>query len=134
VQLSPKPVAEHEPTVLIVDDDPHMRNLLKLMMDSDGLEVVGEAADGVEAVTVMRETQPEVIILDAWMPRMNGEMTAKAVRKLCPNCRIVAFSAVLDTKPEWADAFLNKSEVSEMSPLVIRLMDEPSGHRIVGGS
>src|SRR5215203_3781406 len=59
--------------VLLVDDQVLMRRgLRKLLEVEDGIEVVGEAADGVEALRIIPETRPEVALVDARMPKMDG--------------------------------------------------------------
>lgn len=59
--------------VLLVDDQVLMRRgLRKLLEVEDGIEVVGEAADGVEALRIVPETKPEVALVDARMPKMDG--------------------------------------------------------------
>lgn len=105
-------------TVLIVDDDEEIRHVLRLVCETNGLEVVGEAANGVEAVTVALRERPNFVILDYMMPRLDGEGTAELLRTITPESKIVAFSAMLDTQPDWADAFLNKERVAELAPLL----------------
>ena len=59
--------------VLLVDDQVLMRRgLRKLLEVEDGIEVVGEAADGVEALRIISHTRPEVALVDARMPKMDG--------------------------------------------------------------
>ena len=109
-------------TILIVDDDDEVRHVLRLMCELEGFEVIGEAENGVEAVPLALKHQPDVVILDYMMPHLDGEGTATMLRAIVPETRIVAFSAVLDTKPTWSDSFLNKTRVSEVAPLLERLI------------
>lgn len=109
-------------TVLIVDDEDEVRHALRLLFELEGFTVIGEAANGVEAVSLARAHQPDFVVLDYLMPRMNGDATAELLRALSPQVRIVAFSAALDTAPEWADAFLNKSRISDVAPLLTALL------------
>jgi CheY-like chemotaxis protein len=62
-------------------------------------------------------------VLDYMMPRMNGAETAHLLKAMAPRSRIVAFSAVLTEKPEWADAFLDKARVKEIAPLLAVLAE-----------
>ena len=108
--------------VLIVDDDEEIRHVLRLMCETEGFQVVGEAGSGVEAVPLALKHQPDFVILDYLMPHLDGEGTASMLRAIAPGARIIAFSAVLDAKPEWSDSFLNKARVSEVAPLLERLI------------
>jgi hypothetical protein len=51
------------------------------------------------------------------MPRWDGSKAAQFIRQRCPNSKIIAFSAVLQEPPEWADDFLVKNDVMELIPL-----------------
>ncbi|MBA2725482.1 MAG: response regulator [Actinobacteria bacterium] len=111
--------AEQTPTsVLIVDDDEEIRHVLRLLCESEGMLVLGEAATGIEAVSIGLREQPDLVILDYMLPRLDGEGTAEILRAVIPETKIVAFSAILDAKPEWADAYLNKERISELMPLL----------------
>lgn len=114
--------ARSKRTVLIVDDDEEIRHVLRMVCELEGFEVVGEAENGVEAVPMALHHQPAFVILDYLMPRMNGDDAAKLLRTMAPDAKIVAFSAVLDTKPAWSDSYLNKERVSEVAPLLERLI------------
>ena len=109
-------------SVLIVDDDEEIRHVLRLMCEMEGFQVVGEATNGVEAVPMALNHQPAFVILDYLMPRLNGDETARMLRTIAPETKIVAFSAVLDSKPDWSDSYLNKERISEVAPLLERLI------------
>ena len=107
-----------ERTVLIVDDDEEIRHILRLICEDDSLRVVGEAGNGVEAVTLALNHQPDFVILDYKLPRLDGAGAAEILRAVTPTSKIVAFSALLDSQPPWADAYLNKERLVELMPLL----------------
>ena len=109
-------------TVVIVDDDPSICHVLTLLFRHENFNVVGEAVNGHQAIALAREFHPDFIILDYLMPTINGASTANALRLLAPHSKIVAFSAALSKKPDWADAFLNKDRIVEMTPLLESLV------------
>lgn len=110
--------------ILIVDDNAEIRHLLCTLFEVDGFDVVGEACDGLEALPLAMKYEPDFVILDYRMPRMNGAKTAEILRGIIPEAKIVAFSAMLRTKPEWADAFLNKERIIEVAPLLSAFVEE----------
>jgi DNA-binding NarL/FixJ family response regulator len=106
-------------TVLIVDDDEETRHVLRILCEADDdLQVVGEAANGVEAVRLALSHRPSFIILDYRLPRLDGEGAAEILKAVTPGSKIVAFSALLDEQPDWADAYLNKDRITELMPLL----------------
>jgi CheY-like chemotaxis protein len=105
-------------TVLIVDDDEEIRHVLRMICEQAGLNVVGEASNGVEAVTFALQHHPDFAILDYRLPRLDGEGAAEILRAVTPTTKIVAFSALLEERPRWADAYLNKDRVGELMPLL----------------
>ena len=80
--------------VLVVDDEPDVRLLLRLQLERAGHEVTGEAGDGQEAIDACAEAAPDVVILDLLMPRMNGFEAIPRLRTAHPDLRIVAYTAV----------------------------------------
>jgi CheY-like chemotaxis protein len=105
-------------SVLIVDDDEEIRHVLRILCETEGMKVVGEASNGVEAVPLALKFQPDFVILDYMLPRLDGEGAAEILRAITPGSKIVAFSAILDRQPNWADAYLNKDRVAELMPLL----------------
>ena len=71
--------------ILLVDDHPIVRQGLKTLLEGrPGWEVVGEASDGMEAVEKASHLQPDVMVLDVTMPRMNGLEACRQVRRSTP--------------------------------------------------
>lgn len=64
-------------TVLIVDDHPSFRASARRMLEADGYEVVGEAADGTSAIDAVRELQPDLVLLDIRLPDLDGFQVAE---------------------------------------------------------
>jgi CheY-like chemotaxis protein len=75
--------------VLIADDNAQLRRIIRNQVEAAGLEVCGEAADGVEAIEKARKLKPDLIILDLSMPRMNGIDAAKELTLICPGVPIL---------------------------------------------
>lgn len=114
------------PVVLLVDDDPSMREILSVMFEiHGGFRIGGVAQDGFEAAMLACDLTPDVVVLDCCMPRWEGERAAAFMREHCPAMKIVAFSAVLQTTPDWADEFLVKTQIMDLVPLVERLCRPP---------
>ena len=86
------------PRVLVVDDEADVRTLLEAVIEraNQGLEVVGTATGGGDAITRWRETRPDVILLDQRMPGMTGIEAAEAILAESPTQCILLFSAYLD--------------------------------------
>lgn len=71
--------------VLVVDDSPSVRQLLEHILGSDpGIEVVGCAADGAEALRMMQSTRPDVVTMDLHMPGMDGFEATTQMMQTCP--------------------------------------------------
>jgi DNA-binding NarL/FixJ family response regulator len=80
--------------VVVADDFPLMRAAVVTALAGDpGIEVVGEACDGVEAIEVVRDKQPDVLLLDLSMPRMSGLDALNHVRQEWPELRVLVMTA-----------------------------------------
>jgi DNA-binding NarL/FixJ family response regulator len=76
--------------ILVVDDHPIVRQGLKTLLEGrSGWEVVGEASDGMEAIEKAGELNPDVMVLDVTMPRMNGLEACRAIRRSLPKLEIL---------------------------------------------
>ena len=105
---------------LLVDDVPDLRVLIRLALQNDGrFEVVGEAGDGEEGIRMATELQPDAVLLDLAMPRMDGLTAIPGIRQACSATRILAYSGfqtdslalkVIDT---CGDAYLEKGAAPE---------------------
>lgn len=80
--------------VLVVDDAMFMRKMVSDALSKGGHEVVGEAANGQEAVSRFSELKPEVTTLDITMPEMDGIAALKAILEVDPGARVIMCSAL----------------------------------------
>lgn len=67
-------------TILVVDDEPHIRDLVRLYMKREGFEV-REAADGQEGLGLARSTSPDLVVLDVMLPKLDGWEVCREIRK-----------------------------------------------------
>jgi len=79
--------------VVIVDDHPVFRRGLKALLDGeDGLSVVGEAADGLTAVSVVLDLEPDVVVMDLHMPGLGGVEAAKRILETLPSLGVLVLT------------------------------------------
>ena len=79
--------------VLIIDDARQFQEFLSLvLLERPKLRVVGRVADGLDAVRIAEELQPELILLDIGLPRLNGIEAARRIREVSPRSRILFVS------------------------------------------
>src|ERR1700677_3034437 len=103
------------PRVLIVDDNPAMRKEIRRQVESAGLQVCGEAGDGLEALEQAPGLKPDLVILDVAMPRLNGIDAARELKKLQPNLPVILHTLHADIirsqgLPEGVAAVVAKGE------------------------
>jgi CheY-like chemotaxis protein len=94
VQQQPNPTAAPAPPprVLIVDDAAAMRAALRGLLEDHGLPVIGEAADGLQAVTMAAQLQPDVVVMDVRMPGLDGLQATIRITGAHPAIRVVVYS------------------------------------------
>ena len=84
-------------SVLLVDDHAVVREGLRTFLDlQDGIEVVGEAANGNEAVREALRLDPDVILMDLVMPELDGIGAMRRLRDQAPGCRVIVLTSFLD--------------------------------------
>ena len=118
--------------VLLVDDSIEFRNVLRILLLRDSrFTVVGEASDGLQGLEMVKEHQPDIVLLDVAMPRMDGLQALPKIRTGWPSIKVVmlsAFSAdemAAVASQQGAHAYLEKGEVLEkMSEEIVRVHSE----------
>ncbi len=89
--------ASNKIRVLIADDHRLFREMLyHTLQDEEDIEVAGQAVDGKEAVEMVRELKPDIILLDINMPRIDGIETTRILTGECPQVKIVILTAIDD--------------------------------------
>jgi DNA-binding NarL/FixJ family response regulator len=81
------------PTLLLADHNDEVRDVLRLHAENRGLEVVGEAGDGREAVELAEHLDPDAIILDQEMPSIPGLAAVRVLRRRAPRTMVVMYSS-----------------------------------------
>lgn len=85
--------------VLLVEDHRIVREGLRAILDKEpGITVVGEAADGREAIQFVQTSQPDVVVMDVSMPGLNGIDATKKVLGECPKARVIGLSMSSDRR------------------------------------
>lgn len=80
--------------VLVADDEPDVRLLLRLQLQGvPGIEVVGEAGNGMEAIERCRELRPDAVVMDLLMPKMMGIQAIEELQQELPGMAVVAYTA-----------------------------------------
>ncbi len=85
--------------ILVIDDEPQIRSMLRLMLERDGYEVV-EAPDGIEGIRAYRQKPADLIITDLIMPNKDGIGMIIELQKEFPDVKIIAMSGGGLNKPD----------------------------------
>ncbi|MEW6053506.1 MAG: response regulator transcription factor [Nitrospirota bacterium] len=79
--------------VFIADDHAVVRDGLKLLLEAHGdIVVVGEAADGRQTVRMVKQSRPDIVLMDVAMPKLNGIDAARQILECCPSIKVVVLS------------------------------------------
>jgi DNA-binding NarL/FixJ family response regulator len=115
--------------VVIADDQALLRTGFRMILTSGGLDVVGEAADGAEAVAAVRKLRPDVVLMDIRMPTMDGLEATRRILEQSPGCRVLMLTTfdldryVYDALAAGASGFLLKDVTPEHLVAAVRLVD-----------
>jgi|SRR5579864_662765 len=82
--------------ILVIDDGDAVRDILRIFLEKEGFQVCGEGADGLEAIELAKQLQPDLIVLDLAMPRMNGVEAASVLSRTMPGVPIVLLTMYED--------------------------------------
>jgi DNA-binding NarL/FixJ family response regulator len=115
--------------LLIAEEHYHLREQLKILLDSEWITVVGEADNGKKAVDLCLKLQPDVVLMDAHMPFIDGFTATEMIRQQFPTIRVVILSSGYlgeDTRAieSGASAFLLQPKTSEQIIKTVRDVHE----------
>jgi two-component system chemotaxis response regulator CheY len=114
--------------ILIVDDSFYMRTMLKNMLTDAGYEVVGEAANGQQALEMSAATNPDLITLDVILPDNTGLDVLKGIRQVNPTVKVVMCSAV------GQEVIVNEALESGASAYIVKPFSEEKVLEIVSSA
>ncbi len=113
--------------LLIAEDETVVRYALaQLLAAEDDIQVVGEAADGAEAVSLARQRQPDVVLMDLQMPKLDGIAATRKIKEEMPECAIVVLTIysdddkVFDAIKAGASGYVLKDSPAEQTVEAIR--------------
>lgn len=118
--------------LLIVDDSNIMRRRIERSQQFDELEVVGAACNGLEAIDLFRQHDPDLVTMDLTMPQMDGIECIEKLVEIKPSVRILVISALsdkataVDAMEKGANGFLNKPFTDrQLNEAIAELIREP---------
>lgn len=127
--------------VLLVDDHLVVRQALRLLLEEPDMEIAGEASNGLQAVDLTRQLQPDVVLMDVTMPTMNGIEATRRIHADCPGVQVIGLSMFEDAeqgqtmREAGAVAYLAKSGPAEALLAAIRACragERGAAHRRTG--
>jgi DNA-binding NarL/FixJ family response regulator len=117
-----------EPRVLIADDQDLVRTGFRMILTARGITVVGEAADGAEALAEARRLRPDVVLMDIRMPNVDGLQATRRILQHVPDCRVIMLTTfdldqyVYDALAAGASGFLLKDVTPAHLAAAVRLV------------
>ena len=122
--MSPaRPTAPKDPVravrVVIADDDVEARNLIGFILSQDpGVLLVGEAVDGDSAIILVRQAEPDLVVMDVMMPGVGGLEATRRIKREWPDTRVLVLTNLTDDETRrsafvnGADSFLAKRDIA----------------------
>ncbi len=80
--------------ILVVDDEPHIRKYVSLILKQMGVTQIFEAGNGEEAVTVYQRDKPRLVLMDVNMPRIDGIQALRRLKEIDPECCVVMLTSL----------------------------------------
>lgn len=123
-------------SVLLVDDHGLVRRGFRRILEDDGMKVVGEASNGLEAIHLANELKPQVVVMDLSMPQLDGVQATKEIVKSLPDTRVLILSMhsddnyVRNALDAGAKGYLLKSAIDV--DLVGAIKEVSEGKRYIG--
>jgi DNA-binding NarL/FixJ family response regulator len=118
-------------TILLADDHDVVRRGMKMLLeDEEGIQVIGEASDGLDAIEKVKTLMPNVVILDLTMPKMTGIEAAKVISEEYPEVKILIFSMhhnkeyIIKSVENGANGYLLKDTSKEELLRAIKVVSE----------
>ncbi|MGH2807548.1 MAG: response regulator [Actinomycetota bacterium] len=131
-EIAPAGARTNRWTTLLADDVPDLRFVLKLALQRSGrFDVIAEADNGFQAIELATTHRPQLVLLDLYMPRMDGLEALPRIRELLPDSKVVVFSGMAEVFSEsvlaaGASGVIVKGVAT--SELIQRLTDIVSAH------
>lgn len=123
-------------SVLLVDDHSLVRRGFRRILEDDGMRVVGEASNGIEAIRMANELKPQVVVMDLSMPQLDGVQATKEIVKSLPETQVLILSMhsddnyVRNALDAGAKGYLLKSAIDV--DLVGAIKEVSEGKRYIG--
>ena len=80
--------------ILLVDDEPHIRKYVSLILKQLGSPIIVEAGNGEEAIAAYQREDPDLVLMDVNMPKMDGIETLKRLKEIDPNCVVIMLTSL----------------------------------------
>lgn len=114
--------------VMIADDTQEIRSLLELLLSEiEGVALSGKAENGIEALKMVRESHPDVLVLDVSMPEMSGIEVLKEIRKDDQSTIVIMFTIESQLRDyclkSGANYFFSKNEIGDLVEIIQTLLE-----------